>query len=111
MYWYTHLTKAFEDKGFTKSEHDPCMMFGRGMIVLIYVDDCLFFGPDGDNIDAFVKKYSNQSPSNKHPQETKKLSSLEEQAHAYAQERAKERGYSENPNDVSFVSDSKLLQV
>jgi hypothetical protein len=63
------------------------------------------------NIDAFVKKYSNQSPSNKHPQETKKLSSLEEQAHAYAQERAKERGYSENPNDVSFVSDSKLLQV
>jgi hypothetical protein len=56
MYWYNHLTKAFEDKGFTKSEHDPCMMFGRGMIVLIYVDDCLFFGPDGNKIDAFVNE-------------------------------------------------------
>jgi hypothetical protein len=56
LMWYSHLTKAFEAKGFTKSDHDPCMMFGRGMIVLIYVDDCLFFGPDGAKIDAFVNE-------------------------------------------------------
>ena len=54
--WYSHLLAAFEAKGFTKSNHDPCMLFGRGMIVLIYVDDCLFFGPDGAKIDAFVNE-------------------------------------------------------
>jgi hypothetical protein len=63
MYWYNHLTKVFKDKGFKMSDHDPCLFYGRGMIVLIYVDDCLFFGPDGAKIDEFIQELKDSGMS------------------------------------------------
>ncbi len=56
MYWYNHLAGVLDKKGFKPSDHDPCMFYGRGFIVLVYVDDCLFFGPDGNKIDAFISE-------------------------------------------------------
>jgi hypothetical protein len=32
------------------------MFYGRGMNVLCYVHNCLFFGPDQGNIDEFIKE-------------------------------------------------------
>ena len=32
------------------------MFYGRGTIELIYVENVLFFGPDQDNIDEFIKE-------------------------------------------------------
>jgi hypothetical protein len=40
--WYSHLKDALEDVGFEKSDHDPCLFYGRGMVLLVYVDDVLF---------------------------------------------------------------------
>jgi len=44
LLWYNHLTNGLEDTGFMKSENNPCLFFGNGMMVLVYVDDCIFFG-------------------------------------------------------------------
>jgi hypothetical protein len=32
------------------------MSYGRGMVVLCYVDNCLFFGPDQRKTDEFIKE-------------------------------------------------------
>jgi hypothetical protein len=56
MYWFNHLSKTLTDKGFVASKKDPCLFYGRGFVILVYVDDCLFFGPDQGKIDAFIKE-------------------------------------------------------
>ncbi len=57
MYWYNHLKKALEDEavGLKCSNLDPCVFYGHGMVVLVYVDDCLFFGPDLTKIDDHIQ--------------------------------------------------------
>jgi len=44
MYWYNHLKTALEDEsiGFKASSLDLCLFYANGMVVLVYVDDCLF---------------------------------------------------------------------
>ena len=32
------------------------MFYGRGMIVIIYIDDVIFFGNEQDNIDEVIKE-------------------------------------------------------
>ena len=57
MYWFNFLKNTLESKqiGFTQSELDPCLFTGDGIVVLVYVDDCLFFGPDLKKIDAKIQ--------------------------------------------------------
>ena len=52
--WYEHLQAGLKEIGFTPSKIDPGLYFGNGMIVLSYVDDCLFFGPDKAKIDGVI---------------------------------------------------------
>jgi len=47
--------KGLEEMGFTKSDNDPCLFFGNGMMVLVYVDNCIFFGKDAKAIDAVIE--------------------------------------------------------
>jgi len=54
--WYNHLTNGLEDTSFTKSDNDPCLFFGNNMMVLVYVDDCIFFGKDAKAIDAVIER-------------------------------------------------------
>ena len=56
--WYNHLTNGLEDTGFTKSDNDPCLFFGNNMMVLVYVDDCIFFGKDAKAIDAVIEHFT-----------------------------------------------------
>jgi hypothetical protein len=44
--WYNHLQKGLNELDFKVSTLDPGMYYGRGMIIITYVDDTLFFGPD-----------------------------------------------------------------
>ena len=53
--WFEHLTAKFAKLGLYPSDIDPCLFYGHGMAVLCYVDDCLFFGPDGKRIDKMIK--------------------------------------------------------
>jgi hypothetical protein len=63
MYWYNHLKKALEGNEFVVSDFDPCMFYGKGMVILVYVDDCLFFGPDLGKIDNFILDLEKQGMS------------------------------------------------
>ena len=56
MYWFFHLKENLETLGLKQSLIDPCLLYGNGMCVLIYVDDCLFFAEDMTKIDTFIDK-------------------------------------------------------
>ena len=49
----------FESRGFKLTHMNPCMLYGIGMIEIIYVDDVLFFGTNQDKIDEFIKELEN----------------------------------------------------
>jgi histone deacetylase 1/2 len=59
LYWYNHLKDSLGQIGFKPSGLDACLFYGNGMIVLVYVDDCLFFGPDQDKIDEVIANLRN----------------------------------------------------
>ena len=42
MYWFLHLRDNLEFLRLKQSRIDPCLFYGDGMCVLIFVDDCLF---------------------------------------------------------------------
>ena len=56
LYWYNHLKESLIKVGFKPSPLDQCLFYGNGMVVLVYVDDCLLFGPDQGNIDKVIKR-------------------------------------------------------
>ena len=47
------------DRGFTPSKIDQCLYMKKGMIVLVYVDDCIIVGDDMTKIDKFVESMQN----------------------------------------------------
>ncbi len=53
--WYNHLKKGLEECGFQQSENDPCLFFGNGIMVLAYVDNCIFFGKNRKAIDDVIE--------------------------------------------------------
>ena len=54
--WYYHLLDSFTALGFEPSVNEPGVFTGHGIIVVCWVDDCLFFGPDKDKIDEVIQK-------------------------------------------------------
>jgi hypothetical protein len=52
--WYNHLQKGLNELDFEVSKLDPGMYYGRGMILITYVDDTLFFGPDLQAIEKVI---------------------------------------------------------
>jgi hypothetical protein len=52
--WYHHLQKGLNKLDFHVSTLDPGMYYGRGMILITYVDDTLFFGPDLKAIEQVI---------------------------------------------------------
>jgi Reverse transcriptase (RNA-dependent DNA polymerase)/GAG-pre-integrase domain len=55
LYWGNHLKDALEKQALRQIICDPCMHSGNGVIVLTYVDDCLFFGKDQVTIDKKIR--------------------------------------------------------
>ena len=49
--WFYHLADGFKKLGFKSSKVEPGVFFGQGMVVISWLDDCLFFGPDKSKID------------------------------------------------------------
>jgi hypothetical protein len=54
--WYNHLQKGLNELDFKVSSLDPRMYYGRGMILITYVDDALFFGPDLKAIEKVISE-------------------------------------------------------
>ncbi|MGH3053412.1 MAG: reverse transcriptase domain-containing protein [Gaiellaceae bacterium] len=57
LYWSNHLKDALEAQGFKASTIDPCLWMNDDMVILTYVDDCLFFGKSQDKIDEMIKRF------------------------------------------------------
>ena len=52
--WFAKLRNGLLDPGFTQSNIDACVFFGKGCIVLTYVDDCIIVGDLMDRIEALI---------------------------------------------------------
>jgi hypothetical protein len=52
--WFAKLHNGFIDCGFTQSNIDACVFFGKGCIVLTYVDDCIIVGDKMDRIESLI---------------------------------------------------------
>jgi hypothetical protein len=57
LHWFNSLKKSLLDLGFESSAEDQCMFINKktGTIILVYVDDCLCFGPDDHTLDELVR--------------------------------------------------------
>ena len=54
--WYFHLLEGFEKLGFKPTVNEPGVFTGHGIVVVCWVDDCLFFGPDKAKINDTIQK-------------------------------------------------------
>jgi hypothetical protein len=56
--WFTELRGSLIALGFTQSLHEPCLFIKNDCLVIIYVDDCLFFAKTDDILDSIIAKLS-----------------------------------------------------
>jgi hypothetical protein len=56
--WYKHISAGLHALGFKTSNIDPCLFLKDDCIVLLYVDDCLFFSKDDTTIDSIINQLS-----------------------------------------------------
>jgi Reverse transcriptase (RNA-dependent DNA polymerase). len=52
--WYKHLTTALKRRLLSQSNNDNYIFFKEGLIVLVYVDDCIIIGKTNSDIRKFV---------------------------------------------------------
>ena len=53
--WHKFMDKGMKDIGFTPSKFDPCLYYCGSVIFLVYIDDCIVFGPNAEALDQVVK--------------------------------------------------------
>ena len=49
-------TKELTAMGFKQGLVDPCLFFRNGIVLVIYIDDCLIFTPEKQRADNFIKE-------------------------------------------------------
>ena len=52
--FYEHLRHGLEERGFTSSQFDPCLFKSTTVMILTYVDDCIFFSRTEEDIDSII---------------------------------------------------------
>ena len=52
--WNKYMDKGMRDIGFKPSAFDPCLYYRGSVLFLVYIDDCIVFGPDTGAIDQVV---------------------------------------------------------
>ena len=55
------MDQGLKSIGFTPSKFDPCLYYRRSIVFLVYIDDCIVFGPDDKAIDEVVADLRNSS--------------------------------------------------
>ena len=53
--WNKYMDQGMKSIGFTPSKFDPCLYYRQSIIFLVYIDDCIVFGPNDKAIDEVVK--------------------------------------------------------
>ncbi len=57
--WYEKLCDGLKSRGFKPSKINQCLYTRKGMVILVYVDDCIIVGEDMGEIDDFVLSMQN----------------------------------------------------
>ena len=52
--WNQYMDQGMKSIGFTPSKFDPCLYYRKSIVFLVYIDDCIVFGPDDTAIDEVV---------------------------------------------------------
>ena len=52
--WNQYIDQGMKSNGFTPSKFDPCLYYRKSIIFLVYIDDCIVFGPNNKAIDEVV---------------------------------------------------------
>jgi hypothetical protein len=53
--WNQHLDKGLKKLGYVPSRIDPCVYYHGTSVLMLYVDDGIFVGPDKSEIDGLIK--------------------------------------------------------
>ena len=54
LLWFEHLAEVFGKLGLKQSKFDPCLLDGKDIMVVQYVDDCGIAAPNQARIDKFI---------------------------------------------------------
>ena len=54
LLWYKHISSYFKKLGLKQSTFDPCLWYGRGLMLVQYVDDMGISAKKQEDIDSFV---------------------------------------------------------
>ena len=52
--WNQYMDQGMRSIGFKPSKFDPCLNYRKSIIFLVYIDDCIVFGPSDKAIDEVV---------------------------------------------------------
>jgi transposase InsO family protein len=58
--WYEHLFAALKKDGFVASKYDPCLLFKKEMMLVIYVDDVGIAAKYKKEVDSLVQRLEDQ---------------------------------------------------
>eukprot|EP00957_Ditylum_brightwellii_P056609 4291001-Ditylum_brightwellii.AAC.1 len=58
--WWEHLSSGLEKMGFRQCEADQCVWKKDGVVIIVYVDDCLIFGNTKELVDDIVTALGKQ---------------------------------------------------
>jgi hypothetical protein len=56
--WFKMLSEGLLKEGFVQSATDSCLFLQQDCLIVVYVDDCLFFSPHSSTIDSVIKALS-----------------------------------------------------
>jgi len=59
--WFKHLSNGLIKRGLKQSNLDKCVYYKDGLIVLVYVDDCIVIGHTESHISSFITSLKNGS--------------------------------------------------
>ena len=52
--WNKYMDQGMKEMGFKLSSFDPCLYYRGSIVFLVYINDCITFGPDSPSIDTVV---------------------------------------------------------
>ena len=59
--FFEHLSKNLRGRGFTNCTSEPCLFISKDVIILVYVDDCIFISREEKHIDSIIESLRNPS--------------------------------------------------
>ena len=59
--WNKYLDEGLGEISFKPSKMDPCLYFRGRIALLVYIDDCIMFGPDMEELDKVVEEMRTSS--------------------------------------------------